>query len=123
MSDLELKRSISILRDHMEGSIDILLSVSLNPPGHIKLIDPVSRTDIATYNVSSICFWGKGDSESEEKDCLAFNISQGKNVVTYHCHVFKCNEEDDVSFVHLFTKSLLTFLFIEEIAFTKCHTL
>ena len=97
MGDLELKRSISVLRDHTEGCIDIILSVSLNPSGTIKLIDPDSRTDIATYNVTNICFWGKGDSDSVDKDCLAFNISQGKEDVMYQCHVFKCNEEDDVS--------------------------
>lgn len=95
-SDLQLKKSISILRDHTEGCIEIILSVSVNPAGTISLIDPESRTDIATYNKQNICFWGKGDSDSIEKDCLAFNISQGKDDITYQCHVFKCVEDDDV---------------------------
>ena len=97
VSDLELKRSISILRDNKEATIDVILSVSLSPTGYIKLLDPVSRTEIASYNVNNICYWGKGDSETSEKDCLAFNISQGKENVTYLCHVFQCAEEDDVS--------------------------
>jgi len=101
MSELELKRAISILRDHEDGCINIILSVSLNPKGTIRLIDPQTRTDIATYNINNICFWGKGEDESIEKDCLAFNISQGKEDITYHCHVFKCNE-DDVSIFQCF---------------------
>ena len=94
MSELQLKKSISILRDHTEGCIDIILSVSVNPAGTISLIDPESRTDIATYEIKNICFWGKGKSDSIEKDCLAFNIGQGKEDITYQCHVFKCNEDD-----------------------------
>lgn len=97
VSELELKRAISILRDHKEGTINVVLSVSLSPTGSIRLLDPVSRAEIAKYEISNICFWGKGESETEEKDCLGFNIRQGKEEVMYHCHVFQCAEEDDVS--------------------------
>lgn len=104
VSDLELKRAISILRDHKEGTISVILSVSLSPTGSIRLLDPVSRAEIAKYDIDNICFWGKGESETEEKDCLAFNIKQGKEEVIYHCHVFQCAEEDDVSHNILFLK-------------------
>lgn len=110
MSELQLKKSISILRDHTEGCIDIILSVSVNPAGKVSLIDPESRTDIATYEIKNICFWGKGESDSIEKDCLAFNISQGKEDITYQCHVFKCNE-DDVCIILIYFLNLLNFIF------------
>lgn len=97
VSEIELRKAMSILRDHTQVSIDVLLSVGLNPHGDIRLIDPESRTDIATYSINKICFWGKGDSNNREKDCFAFNISHGKEETIYHCHVFKSEEEDDVS--------------------------
>ena len=100
VSDLELRRAISVLCDNTEVSIDIILAISLSPCGCIRLIEPSSRNDIATYNINSICYWGKGDHENREKDCLAFNISHGKEDPTFHCHVFKCGEEDNVSNIY-----------------------
>ena len=96
VSEIELRRTISILRDHTEVSIGVILAVGLTPHSDVRLIDPESRTDIASYKISSICFWGKGDSDNREKDCFAFNISHGKDDPTFHCHVFQCSEEDAV---------------------------
>ncbi len=76
----------------------------LSSDSSVRLIDPTSRTDIATYSTEKIIFWGKADDESKEKDCVAFNVSHGDETV-YHCHVFKCAAEDIVSppFVLLFS--------------------
>ena len=100
VSELELRKAMSILRDNSEKNIKVILGVSLQPNGNIRLIDPENRTDIASYNIGNIVFWGKGDPENEEKDCLAFNVSHGTEDISYLCHVFKCEEEDQVSFIH-----------------------
>ena len=96
VSEIELKRTISIMRDHANISIDVILAVPLSPEGTVRLIDPSSRADMAAYETNKIIFWGKADEESKEKDCVAFNVSHGDDTM-YHCHVFKCAEEDIVS--------------------------
>lgn len=95
VSELELKRTISIMRDHASISIDVILAIGLSSDGYVKLIDPQSRIDIASYDSKKIIFWGKADDESREKDCVAFNVSHGDD--SFHCHVFKCVGEDTVS--------------------------
>ena len=95
VSEIELKRTISIMRDHAVISIDVILAIGLAANGLVRLVDPVSRTDIASYNSDKICFWGKGDEETREKDSVAFNVSHGEEEM-FHCHVFKCEEEDAV---------------------------
>ena len=95
VSELELKRTISIMRDHANVSLDVILAVGLSLDGHIRLIDPQTRVDIALYDAKRIIFWGKADEESREKDCVAFNVSHDDE--TFQCHVFKCAEEDTVS--------------------------
>ncbi len=95
VSEIELKRTIAIMRDHAAVSFDIVLAIGLCANSTIRLIDPVSRADIATYDAEKIIFWGKADEDSKEKDCVAFNVSHGDEAL-YHCHVFKCPEEDTV---------------------------
>lgn len=97
VSELELKRTISIMRDHANISFDVILGIGLTCEGSVRLIDPLSRKDIACYDAKSIIFWGKADDDSREKDCVGFNMSHGDE--SFHCHVFKCAEEDTVSIV------------------------
>eukprot|EP00795_Rhopilema_esculentum_P010495 gene10495-19207_t len=92
VSEIELKRTISIMRDHANISLDVILAVGLSSDGCIRLIDPVSRQDMATYDAKQVIFWGKADDESKEKDCVAFNVAHGED--SFHCHVFRCDEED-----------------------------
>eukprot|EP00794_Sanderia_malayensis_P016013 gene16013-17630_t len=93
VSEIELKRTISIMREHAAVSFDIVLAIGLCENSTIRLIDPFSRTDIATYLTEKIIFWGKADDDSREKDCVAFNVSHVDESL-YHCHVFKCPDED-----------------------------
>jgi len=91
-SELELKRTISIMRDNANVSIDVILGVGLTSEGSVKLIDPESRANIASYDAKKIIFWGKADDDNKEKDCVAFNVPHGED--SFQCHVFKCTEED-----------------------------
>ena len=98
VSELELKRTISIMHDHAKISIKVILGIGLTPEGSVRLIDPQTRKDIACYAAKMIIFWGKADDDSREKDCVGFNVSHSDE--KFHCHVFKCTEEDTVSMIY-----------------------
>ena len=96
VSDIELKRTMAILKQQGRVAINIILSVGGSFNGDVKLLDPQNRTVIATYELQKILFCGRGDQDGNEQDCFAFNTCHGKNDV-FHCHVFCCLEKDAVS--------------------------
>ena len=96
VSEIELKRTMSILAEQTEVTIDVLLSVGSTTDGLIRLIDPENDADIATYRIQRILFCGRGDIDGAEKDCFAFNTVHGDSDI-FHCHVFRCKEPDMVS--------------------------
>jgi hypothetical protein len=96
VSDTELKRTMAILRQQSRVSVDIILSVGSSFNGEVKLLDPQNRMVIATYELQKILFCGRGDDESDEQDCFAFNTSHGNSDI-FHCHVFRCLESGAVS--------------------------
>ena len=98
VNELELKRSIALLREQTEVEMAISLAVSDSPCGCVRLVDPESENDIAMYNIETICYWGVGDREGPDKDCFAFNIGHGKeDDALFHCHVFKSSDDANVS--------------------------
>lgn len=96
VSELELKRTMTILREQSQVTIDVVLIIGSTSEGKIRLVDPETKTDIATYKVQKILFCGRGDVDSEEKDCFAFNTVHGEPDI-FHCHVFRCLEPEMVS--------------------------
>ena len=96
VSDTELKRTMAILRQQSRVAVDIILSVGGSFNGEVKLLDPQNRMVIATYELQKILFCGRGDDESDEQDCFAFNTSHGNSDI-FHCHVFRCLESGAVS--------------------------
>ena len=99
VSDVELKRTMAVLKEQSRQAVDIILSVGSTHDSSVKLIDPQSKIVIATYELQKILFCGRGDAEGDEKDCFAFNICHG-NAKSFHCHVFRCLEKDVVSLNH-----------------------
>ena len=97
VSEIELKRTMSILREQTEVTIDVLLSVGSTSDSIIRLMDPETQTDIATYRIQRILFCGRGDADGSEKDCFAFNTVHGDSEI-FHCHVFRCEDPEKVSF-------------------------
>ena len=95
VSEIELKRTMSILREQTEVTIDVLLYVGSTSDGMIKLKDPETQADIATYRVQRILFCGRGDVDGSESDCFAFNTVHGDSDI-FHCHVFRCKDPEKV---------------------------
>ncbi|XP_031560886.1 rab GTPase-activating protein 1-like isoform X2 [Actinia tenebrosa] len=93
VSEIELKRTMTILREQSQVTIDVILVIGSTSEGKIRLMDPETKTDIATYKVQKILFCGRGDVDSEERDCFAFNTVHGEPDI-FHCHVFKCLEPE-----------------------------
>lgn len=93
VSEIELKRTMSILREQTEVTIDVLLHVGSTADKLIRLKDPESRSDIATYRIQRILFCGRGDAEGSERDCFAFNTVHGDSDI-FHCHVFRCKDPE-----------------------------
>ena len=96
VSEIELKRTMSVLREQTEVTIDVLLYVGSTSDGMIRLKDPETQSDIATYRIQRILFCGRGDAEGNEKDCFAFNTVHGDSDI-FHCHVFRCVDPEKVS--------------------------
>lgn len=95
VSEIELKRTMSILREQTEVTIDVLLYVGSTSESMIRLKEPGTQADIATYRIQRILFCGRGDAEGKERDCFAFNTVHGDSDI-FHCHVFRCEDPDKV---------------------------
>lgn len=93
VSDTELKRTLAVLKDQSKEAMDIILSIGATHDSAVKLIDPESKTVIATYQLQKILFCGRGDANGDERDCFGFNTCHGMADV-FHCHVFQCLQED-----------------------------
>lgn len=108
VSEIELKRTMSILREQTEVTIDVLLYVGSTSESMIRLKDPETEADIATYRIQRILFCGRGDVEGSEKDCFAFNTVHGDSDI-FHCHVFRCEDPEKVHIIislYLLTKDV-----------------
>lgn len=95
VSEIELKRTMAILREQTQVTIDVLLCIGSTSDGLIRLVDPDTKSDIATYRIQRILFCGRGDASGSERDCFAFNTVHGDTDI-FHCHVFRCKEPDMV---------------------------
>ena len=95
VSEIELKRTMAVLREQTEVTIDVLLYVGSTSDGMIRLKDPETHADIATYHIQRILFCGRGDAEGNESDCFAFNTIHGDSDI-FHCHVFRCMDPEKV---------------------------
>lgn len=93
VSEIELKRTMAVLREQTEVTIDVLLYVGSTSDGMIRLKDPETHADIATYHIQRILFCGRGDAEGNESDCFAFNTIHGDSDI-FHCHVFRCMDPE-----------------------------
>ena len=114
VSEIELKRTMSVLREQTEVTIDVLLYVGSTSDSMIRLKDPETQGDIATYRIQRILFCGRGDAEGGERDCFAFNTVHGDSDI-FHCHVFRCVDPEKVNKIKLllgFSYSSLLSIFI-----------
>ena len=79
-----------------------------------RLLDPESESEIISYRVSQILFCARGPTNSPLANCWAFTTSRASTAVNpstttekqqhevlYQCQVFRCENQDAVSYFSL----------------------
>jgi len=83
-----------------------------------RLLDPENEMEIISYRVSQILFCARGPSNDPLSYCWAFTTlrssttinqqnssEKSQHEVLYQCHVFRCENQDAVSFIFLRKKN------------------
>lgn len=94
-SEMELNRVMGVLKKQAGEAIDIQLSIPSSPKGGIRLFDAESSQTLAVHRIRHVLFCARGKGDGL-KDCLSFTTGY-RNSHIFHCHVFRCGEEDAVS--------------------------
>jgi hypothetical protein len=89
-----------------------------------RLLDPESESEIISYRVSQILFCARGPTNSPLSNCWAFTTSRASTTVNppnslekyqqevlYQCQVFRCENQDAVSYFYLFNSNHKTIFF------------
>lgn len=68
-----------------------------------RLLDSDASNEIASFLIHCILFCARGRPETTEKECFAFACSHGETAETsiFHCHIFKCDSPETVSFAFI----------------------
>ncbi|ESO96116.1 hypothetical protein LOTGIDRAFT_116192 [Lottia gigantea] len=92
-SEVEIYRNMAIMNDQTQMAIPIVLSVPSTSEGVVRLLDPSSDSEIASYRIHRILFCARGPADSNEKKCFAFTFSYGDTAESaiFQCHVFRCD--------------------------------
>ena len=101
ISEVEANRKIGILKKHSDAAqaIPINLLVPTMSTGKVTLKDPETDQPLATFAVKTILFCVRG-AAPDMLDCFAFNVRH-KTSGIFHCHVFQCENAQEVSNVAL----------------------
>ncbi|XP_064648840.1 rab GTPase-activating protein 1-like isoform X3 [Lineus longissimus] len=97
-SEVEINRNMEVLNEQSQMAIPVTLSVPHNAEGIVRLLEPNSNTEIATFRIYRILFCARGPVDSSEKKCFAFTCSHGdrsENAI-FQCHVFRCDQHESV---------------------------
>ncbi|CAL1530550.1 unnamed protein product [Lymnaea stagnalis] len=92
-SEAEIYRNMAVLNQHSQMAIPVALSVPATSEGIVRLLDPASNSDIASFRIHRILFCARGPSDSAERQCFAFTCSHGDSAenAIFQCHVFRCD--------------------------------
>ncbi|BFZ20139.1 hypothetical protein BsWGS_23179 [Bradybaena similaris] len=98
-SEAEIYRNMAILNQQSQMSIPVALSVPATSEGIVRsgelvrLLEPATNSDIATFRIHRILFCARGPSETAERQCFAFTCSHGDSAenAIFQCHVFRCD--------------------------------
>ncbi|CAG5123850.1 unnamed protein product, partial [Candidula unifasciata] len=84
---------MAILNQQSQMSIPVALSVPATSEGIVRLLEPATNSDIATFRIHRILFCARGPSETAERQCFAFTCSHGDSAenAIFQCHVFRCD--------------------------------
>ncbi|XP_067106921.1 rab GTPase-activating protein 1 [Osmerus mordax] len=95
-SEVEALRMMTTLRGLCQLPIDVTLSVPGVSEGTVRLLDPQTGTEIASYPIYKILFCVRGHDGTDESDCFAFTESH-HNAEIFRIHVFRCQIQEAVS--------------------------
>ncbi|KAM9516763.1 rab GTPase-activating protein 1 isoform 1-T2 [Salvelinus alpinus] len=95
-SEVEALRMMTILRGQCQLPLDVTLSVPGVSEGTVRLLDPQTSTEIASYPIYKILFCVRGHDTTPESDCFAFTESH-YNAEIFRIHVFRCEIQEAVS--------------------------
>ncbi|KAL8585574.1 hypothetical protein ACOMHN_050333 [Nucella lapillus] len=98
-SEVEIYRNMAILNSQTQSAIPIILSVPSTSEGNVRLLDPASDSDIASFRIHRILFCARGPPDSAERQCFAFTCSHGDSAenAIFQCHVFRCDLTEAVA--------------------------
>ncbi|CAH1786119.1 unnamed protein product [Owenia fusiformis] len=98
-SEVEMNRNMAEMNNQSHMAIPVVLSVPSTSDGTVRLIDPTTNTDIATYKIHYIVFCARGPMNTKERECFAFTCSHGETAESaiFQCHVFKCQRPEAVA--------------------------
>lgn len=97
ISEVEANRKIKILRMHSDAAqaIPINLLVPTLSTGRVILKDPEQDQPLTVFPVKTILFCVRGKGP-DLLDCFAFNVKHRTSGI-FHCHVFQCENGQEVS--------------------------
>ncbi|KAK7495772.1 hypothetical protein BaRGS_00012992, partial [Batillaria attramentaria] len=98
-SEVEIYRNMAVLNSQSHMAIPVVLSVPSTSEGSVRLLDPASDSDIASFRIHRILFCARGPPDSNERKCFAFTCSHGDTAETaiFQCHVFRCDLSEAVA--------------------------
>ena len=97
ISEIEANRKMHILKEQATGTepIPVVLSIPMTNHGSVTLKDPKTEMPMANYPIKTILFCARGNAEVL-LDCFCLNV-KNKQSGMYQCHVFRCEDMDEVS--------------------------
>uniref|UniRef100_A0A8C7RX74 Rab GTPase-activating protein 1 n=1 Tax=Oncorhynchus mykiss TaxID=8022 RepID=A0A8C7RX74_ONCMY len=95
-SEVEALCMMTVLRGQCQLPLDVTLSVPGVSEGTVRLLDPQTSTEIASYPIYKIMFCVRGHDGTPETDCFAFTESH-YNAEIFRIHVFRCEIQEAVS--------------------------
>uniref|UniRef100_A0A673XDW7 Rab GTPase-activating protein 1 n=1 Tax=Salmo trutta TaxID=8032 RepID=A0A673XDW7_SALTR len=95
-SEVEALCMMTVLRGQCQLPLDVTLSVPGVSEGTVRLLDPQTSTEIASYPIYKIMFCVRGHDGTPESDCFAFTESHYNSEI-FRIHVFRCDIQEAVS--------------------------
>ena len=94
-SEVELNRVMNTMKKQGGEAIEVHLSIPLSHTGSITLFDAETNFPLSVHRIRHVLFCARGKDEGM-KEYLSFTTGY-RNAEIFHCHVFRCVEEESVS--------------------------
>ncbi|XP_071984864.1 rab GTPase-activating protein 1-like isoform X1 [Engystomops pustulosus] len=95
-SETEALRAMSSMRAHCSAPITVTLYVPNVAEGSVRIMDPTTNAEIASFPIYKVLFCVRGQDGTAESDCFAFT-SRDCDTDEFQIHVFSCEIKEAVS--------------------------